>query len=96
MARTFKDLGKTKIWLYEQPFFVDDEQLKVINTRGVKEEHAHEFVTTGKVSDHIKRCIELAAKEKQAPAAAPDKNLDAAIEKAIAKLLAEYDLVKKK
>lgn len=91
---------KHKIWLMSQSFLVDDEQLKVINTPGVKEDHAHEFVTTGKKTDYIKKCIEIAESQKQLVAPVADKKIEqmveAGLEKAIAKLLADYDLTAKK
>lgn len=99
--RKIEDLLKTKIWLFDEPYYVDDEQLKVINTKGVRDDHALDFVKTGKKSDHIKSCIERAAKEAAATPAqvknvVTEAQLDAAIEKAMANLLASYDLVKKK
>jgi hypothetical protein len=88
---------KKKIWLREESFYVTDEQMEVINTKGVFEADAYEFVTTGKKNENVQRAIEKAEKEKaQAPAApASSQNIEqmieAGVEKAMSRILSDYE-----
>lgn len=94
------DVPVKKIWLKGEAFWVDDEQLEIINTKRVDEDGAYEFVTTGKKNQDVVRAMELAEKEKVLPPAAVNKKMEdminEAIEKGMAKLMQEYNLVKKK